>query len=141
MSIAVPSWREVHKAIPPDFRDNGPSSPVQGLYGVIYWGRVRRADIAQAARGHDYGYGPGRLPGSPFAHITRPGWDLMYATHLCDRGHEHIARIHHQALAWFGAWAWDRSLRRMHGWGWFTYEDFLRDVDKTYTPAPGGGVM
>jgi hypothetical protein len=140
MPVKVPSWREVHRVIPPDFRDNGVSSPLQAFYGLFYWGRKRRADLARVARGHDFGYGPARLPGSPFEDITREGWDSMYSDHLIELDHPIIERIHRPTLDIAGERAWIKSMRKMHKWGWHTYDDFLRDTDKTYQPAPGGGV-
>lgn len=136
----VPDWREVQKRIPPDFRDNGASSPFRSLYGIIYPIPKWQQDINVAARNHDFGYGPGRLPGSGFEDVPRSGWDDMYRENLTARRRIVVARVHWRALHWLGQRAWDNSARKMASWGWHTYEDFLKDVDKTYTIGPLDGM-
>jgi len=131
-AVSVPDWRKVLQAIPPDFRDNGVSSPFAPLYGFLYWGGKRRADMAKAARIHDFGYLPARLPGSGYEDVTRPEWDQMYRQCLLDNDHPTIARMHIRGLKLAGGRAWRKNRRLMDKWEWYVYDDFLRDTDKTY---------
>lgn len=134
----IPDWRAVARAIPPDFRCDGASDPTL-LYllsatSFIPWCKRASVAVNEAGRIHDFGYGPARLPGSPWAWASKDAWDAMYRQCLIDNGHPVIANVHHRGVEWFGRRAWDSNWQRMQEWKWFTYACFLADTDKTYDP-------
>lgn len=134
--LEVPDWREVAKIVPPDFRNDGSSDPVivylLSVFGFIPWCKRTAQVINEAGRLHDFGFGPGRLTGGGYSHVTRAGWNAMYAQHIADGGHPWIARRHRWALDKFGQRAWDKWERTMRRWEWYTFQDFLDDRDHKY---------
>ena len=153
-------WRIVYAFCPADFRDNGTSSPFRFLYGLIYSANSC-AVLAQIARLHDFMYGPGRLHGSPLEGATREQADAMYLAGLLEQfaapvirprtigDHIHridmarmrwVARRHYDVLVRVGGIAWANNARQMAAWGWRTWDDFMRDTDKSYARTTGGAI-
>jgi len=134
--LEIPDWREVAKIVPPDFINDGSSDPVivymLSVFSFIPWCKRALQVINQAGTHHDFGFGPGRLSGSGYSHITRAGWNAMYAQEIADGGHPVIAKDHRWALDKFGTRAWDKWERTMRRWGWHTFQDFMADKDHKY---------
>jgi hypothetical protein len=141
VTVALPNWRTIDHDIPVDFRDDGSSDPILlRLLSLIPMGWARRmvAAVNTAGRRHDYGFGPARLPGSPYYGVTMPMWNLMYRKNIEAMGYPRLAAIHWRALDRVGAIAWERNARKMQVWEWWTYQDFLCDVDKSYVASVDG---
>ena len=139
--LYVPDWREIDHYIPADWQDDGSSDPV--LLRLISflpfaWARRLTAAVNTAGRRHDYLFGPARLPGSPYYGITMQGANECYRRNILDKGYRRVSRIHWRAVEAVGALAWERSARQMMSWGWYTYADFLRDPDHSYTADADG---
>lgn len=134
--LIVPDWRQVDKIIPLDFANDGSSDPtilyVLAVFSFIPWCKRTMQIINDAGERHDFGYGPGRLPGSGYEYITREGWDAMYAQNIADLGRPRIAKWHKRGVNRMGQSAWDRWTETMARWGWHTFSDFLADRDHKF---------
>jgi len=117
-------WVEALGVLPNWWNDNGCSSPFRFFHSRLYSDRILES-IAIAARMHDGGFGPLRLPGSGFEQFRRVQWNLAYRRALIDMNHPVVAEVHHSGLFLGSARPWQASMKEMHAVGWHTYEDFL----------------
>ena len=127
----IPDWREVSKTVPPEFVDNGSTVPLWRVWALVLK-RLVFVFMDEAGRLHDYGYGPGRLPGSPWADVTREEWDQMYRQCLDDHGCRKLGGLHYFFLRRCGEPAWRHNWVQMQAWEWTDYAAFVEDPDKGY---------
>lgn len=105
------------------FKQNGPSSPFRPVYPCLYPknSHVRKI-MWQASFAHDAAFWILRLPGSPYAHVTREAWNRMYYNHIKESGHPIVAWIHYQGLKIGSKVAWKRSWKKMQELGYVDLE-------------------
>lgn len=132
----LPLWGDIRSTIPsecflyrhqltkpyPPGNHNGASSPFRFLYPVIYSRKLRRL-IYENSYLHDAGYTIFQLPGSPWFHLTRDQWDLIYRQKYRDEGYRKVAWAHYTTLRRYGQGAWDKNraiMERLYG-DWTTY--------------------
>jgi hypothetical protein len=129
-SATIPDWSDALRATPQRFADNGCSSPLRKLHGALYSTETLHA-IGIAARLHDCGFGPFRLPGSGWEEYARKGWNVAYSQCLCDQGCPHVARVHYAGLMLGSALPWNSAWHEMKRLGWHTWQDYVAATDAT----------
>ena len=129
-SATIPDWIDALRATPMRFADNGCSSPFRKLHGALYSNETLHA-IGIAARLHDCGFGPFRLPGSGWETFGRRGWNVAYQQCLTDQNCTHVARVHYTGLVIGSVIPWMQSWKEMQRLGWHTWQDYLDATDDT----------
>jgi hypothetical protein len=135
-------WMDVERAIPPQFTDNGFSTPwpLRMFRGPLSIIATRYSPLeSRFGRVHDWLFWFGRLPGAPedteklgLWGANQVAYDMMMFFGYC-----RTARVVRGVLDRYGHRSWMLAEKAMKKRGLATYDDYLRELAELYAEAGG----